>query len=590
MTMKKKIHYLILLWLFQLPFGFLSAQYTFKIQPEPGARLACPLTPQLYYLPDYDSTCHQVTVVNGSDSVPIIALKAINVAWADNGLPGQIIVRKKSGCTLDMPDSMSWTVPTKSLALAPGADTIWGPKQLEFMYGRKEYYGTRIYFPMRGSQDTLPVPVDNYTWRTDPEWNIGPVSYNRQDSVRIHTRYTENGFVAVKGASFCPNTVSTPEKRLDISWWAKGKMTSQRSNVYCGDPSGFLVSVYLDNGAHYLQHTVSLTLPPGWESTPWLNSPNEFVVRPNGQNGGVVRATVDFNDPGIPSLFFEHTIDFQKRELDICCLSSRGICTSFKEKIREINAWDTLAVAFKWKLTAVNPGDEVPAFPTEGTGDSIQFEITGTSLPCILTIDVTTQDTCYIPDHEEIPVWVGYLEVPKFLLDGDTIESGVNQFLCPGVHRLERLPVNGYAPCSSFFESPSVAPYRDSCSVYYFFVQESEDIYCGDIKVRTPTYCDGTSFQSIPYCRTFKECSPDVSRAFRISPNPASSTVYIEMEDSNYFIQKVTLRDMNGIIRAEVPGFNPQRTLSVQDMPAGIYTVEVYYGTGVRVERLVVIR
>lgn len=588
--MKKKIHYLILLWLFQLPFGFLSAQYTFKIQPEPGARLACPLTPQLYYLPDYDSTCHQVTVVNSSDSVPVIALKTINVAWADNGLPGQIIVRKKSGCTLDMPDSMSWTVPTKSLALAPGADTIWGPKQLEFMYGRKEYYGARIYFPMRGSQDTLPVPVDNYTWRTDPEWNIGPVAYNRQDSVRIKTGYTENGFVAVKGASFCPNTVSTPEKRLDISWWAKGKMTSQRSNVYCGNPSGFLVSVYLDNGAHYLQHTVSITLPPGWESTPWLNSPNEFVVRPNGQNGGVIRATVDFNDPGIPSLFFEHTIDFQKRELDICCLSSRGICTSFKEKIREINAWDTLAVAYKWKLTAVNPGDEVPAFPTEGTGDSIQFEITGTSRPCILTIDATTQDTCYIPDHEEIPVWVGYLEVPAFLLDGDTIESGVQQFLCPGVHRLERLPVNGYAPCSSFVESGSGTPYRDSCEVYYFFVQESEDVYCGDIAVRTSTYCGDSYPQYIQYCRTFKVCSPDVSRAFRMSPNPASSTVYIEMEDSNYFIQKVTLRDMNGIIRAEVPGFNPQRTLSVQDMPAGIYTVEVYYGTGVQVARLVVIQ
>jgi hypothetical protein len=562
----------------------------FEIMPEnPSAKLVCPNYPQFYYLPQFDSLCYSIHVENGVGTTPFIIDKKMVITWADNGLPGRLVFRKKTNCSTAGPDSVTWPIYTKSLVGMEWEGEIEGPKDIIFgqIYDIK-YKAPVAYFPMRGTADTAGTEVDTYYWYATNNWNVYG---NAKREVTASTDYSRPSTIKVSVGSTCPNTLRSPPNTLDTK---RTVLISKDTTIGidCGGSSYVSWNVFANETHRNVWidrslFTVTYDMPEGW-TIPFDGSGGNVIMVTDQKHFGEVTATINFSIP-IDPVVAKRTYFDQKRDIFYVDAISYGALTcqpTLSLYYAPLNSNIT------WTATYVDSTKSPALVMVEGDSSVIHIDYNGPVTSCHFEIDILPNDTCYLPLHRSGDLWIGK-DTAQVLVDGKPHDLNDQADLCLGWHTVEVKSKVGDGQ-TYWSLSPGINGFQKD-EVFYFEITK-DNIGCFNLGIQHRDLCGITQILSALYfCRQIISRCPNKVPELNITPNVVSDgnlhlSIRRELEeDERFFIRSVEIFDCTGRLLQQVKNMSDSETnIAIPQWPAGIYWVRLDYGDGMLAERFLV--
>ncbi len=567
------------------------AQLPFTIQPaDPSAKLVCPNTPQGYFLNQFDSLCYSIHIENGVGTTPLVINKTLSIIWADNGLPGRLVFRKRPGCTQIAPDSVAWPIFTKSLVFATGAATIIG--QDSARYGRSdilEFKVEPLFFPMRGTADTVAVEVDNYQWSST--WDNPSIPFGKPREARVYVPTVKPCSVAVQGASLCPNTTTTPEKTLTIRRYVMA--VHDTIDIYCGDtlPKHWTIFNYDGIPIPDSIYSVTYELPQGWEPAPVDWAKEWAIVVPSGYNGGTVRIKIQFNnhiEPTESTCYF----NFLGREM-LTFIDYQNDYQQFCAGEIDLRPYNDItdSIDYRWQITLIDSTQTMPVVTTEGTSHRLSIEPNAPLALCKIAVSITTSNTCYPPYYRELVAWLG-LETPQILIDGAIFDINTRALLCPGIHQIEFASNLSTLDRVIWFDSTPFKGHEKNDR--YILEIGLEDDGCANLPFIYDQYCSLRNFTgTLDFCRQISSACNNEAPEILLKPSLVTDALLnvailpTPDESSGHAIKSIGLFDALGQQLSLTTVYAQEHTLPLHQYPAGTYWLRVDYGSGMTTKRFV---
>ncbi len=410
--------------IFLLSMNFCLSQ-TLSISPNSEANAVCPLGDITYTISNYNTTCHTISVINGTvvqdnDDGTLI------VNWFDNGLKGSITVtRNSSGCS-DKAGTQTFDVPIKTLAqVRPTITGPLAPNGPRAGFVNQVTYTAQLNWPFRGTNDPDPFPVTVFDWTLPPGWsnNTFPATASM---ITVVTNIGGGGEITATGRTNCGAGATnslTATNTANRTLSPPCPVIAQRLNERCGEAGvNAFAAGSQPEGYGFNNPQWSWSLPQGWTFNGPTNS--QFInVNTDGQHGGTVTAT--FSDYGVSA----------SCPIQIpLVVATPGTFVNGLDRLCETQTYSLSSqlaqgASATWSVSS----PVVPISPASGSGTSATLTPgvgQGAGSDATLTFTV---NGCGLTNQFSKEFFVGKPDIVNPKIDGF---AGASRVVCPGWHNL----------------------------------------------------------------------------------------------------------------------------------------------------------
>lgn len=546
---------------------------------------ACPDVSVTYTVNGIPQGCSIVITLKSGNVVSFDAdnsNKKFTVTWSDVPQKAEVRIKAASGTCIS---ETVKEVPVMSVfGLAP---TITGcPPSV--VIGKSESFEmtAQLLYQFKGVND--PGEVGEYQWEIvngGAGWNITNINQNGivNKKAQIVTDNQNGATIRVRGRSLCGKW--SDWELCTISRFVKAPcpIIGAPTYVVCEDTEtrGMLATVTSGLSGY----TYHWTWPAGWNGS--ATGP-AGVVTPNGLNGGTV--TLVAKAFGLTSSPCTANIALEPIEPSTQAIGDQFLCDD-EPGLYKLDITPPPSSAITW---SVSPS--IATTPSSGTGQSASTSASG-SYNGNATITFTINTPCGTKTRQKT-FFVGRPKITNVKVDG---KSGTFVYICPndglGSHWISLSLQGDQNNCIDEWDDfGTTATSYETCTEFDFTLQYNPNnnppYNCVFVNAIASNEC-GITTQNIIACPSYWACK-DVKYEFEISPNPASTTINVELYlDKNGNREQVDfdfiqLIDNHGnmLQSHQVTGQSIQ--LDVSNLQKGLYYLRTWIDEGYVMEELLI--